>query len=293
MGPVPMFTIGVANQKGGVGKTTTAINLAAGLALRGRSTLLVDLDPQGNASSGLGLNRDEVPHTITDALLGLCPVDACLQPTTFELLSVIPSDLRLIALEKDLLAEDQREARLANALTPLAHRFQYALLDAPPSLGLLTLNILRAADRLIIPVQSEYYALEGLTLLIETIESVRAAVNPRLEILGLLMTMVDGRTNLARQVLEEVLRHFGDKVFRTVIARSVRLSEAPSHGQPILTYDPRSPAAQAHLALTDEVIARCEGAQDMTSSNTTIHYPTNPASGEARCHDISLDRGEL
>jgi chromosome partitioning protein len=274
------YTIGVTNQKGGVGKTTTAVNLAAGLALRGRFTLLVDVDPQGNATSGVGISREDVDQTVYEAILGLSPIEGCILPTKIDKLFVLPSDMRLIAAEKELLDEARRETRLLATLRAISAHYQYIIVDSPPSLGLLTLNVLRAVDRLIIPVQSEYYALEGLTTLVETVRRVQAGVNPRLEILGLLMTMVDGRTNLARQVVEEVVNHFGDKVFQTVVARSVRLSEAPSFGEPILTYDPKSPSAQVHVALTREVIARCERPKphEAASSIITSH------SEEQRAH---------
>jgi chromosome partitioning protein len=253
-----MHSIGVANQKGGVGKTTTAINIAAGLALQGRRTLLVDMDPQGNASSGVGVDRDGIEHTIHEALMGACPIDAALCDTAVEGLSLIPSDIRLIAAERELLNIDSRETRLHGCLQPLNSRYDFVVIDAPPSLGLLTLNVMRAVEHLIIPVQAEYYALEGLSMLLETIEQIQGTINPRLKVLGVLMTMVDGRTLLAKQVVTEVLNHFGDKVFKTIITRSVRLSEAPSHGLPIMLYDPKSAPAEAHQRLTEEVIARCE-----------------------------------
>lgn len=272
--------LGVINQKGGVGKTTTAINLAASLALRGLPTLLVDLDPQGNATSGTGVVREEGRATIFEALLGQAPAADTLHDSSVPHLSVMPSDIRLIAVERELMAEERREDPLCRALDSLGDRFAYIVVDAPPSLGLLTLNILRAVRHLVIPVQSEYYALEGLSLLMETVESVRSGINPDLEILGLLMTMVDGRTNLARQVVEEVLRHFGDKVFRTVIARSVRLSEAPSHGQPVVTYDARCPASQAYGDLTSEVIARCSTSSNITLQNEIRHVQIHDISGD-------------
>ena len=297
------YTIGITNQKGGVGKTTTAVNLAAGLALRGRSTLLVDVDPQGNATSGVSISREDVDHTVYEAILGLSPIEACILSTKIDKLFVLPSDMRLIAAEKELLDEARRETRLLAALRAISAHYQYIIVDSPPSLGLLTLNVLRAVDRLIIPVQSEYYALEGLTTLVETVRRVQAGVNPRLEILGLLMTMVDGRTNLARQVVEEVVNHFGDKVFQTVVARSVRLSEAPSFGEPILTYDPKSPSAQVHIALTREVIARCERPRphDIASSIITSHsegrrVPSAPEGEPKTDHDkptiLTGDRNE-
>ncbi len=297
------FTIGITNQKGGVGKTTTAVNLAAGLALRGRVTLLVDVDPQGNATSGVGISREDVDQTVYEAILGLSPIEGCILPTKIDKLFVLPSDMRLIAAETELLDEARRETRLLAALRAISAHYQYIIVDSPPSLGLLTLNVLRAVDRLIIPVQSEYYALEGLTTLIETVRRVQAGVNPRLEILGLLMTMVDGRTNLARQVVEEVVNHFGDNVFQTVVARSVRLSEAPSFGEPILTYDPKSPSAQVHIALTREVIARCERPrpQDIASSIITSRgeeqrAPSAPEGEPKTDHDkptiLTGDRNE-
>lgn len=279
-----MFVIGVANQKGGVGKTTTAINAAAGLALSGKRTLLIDMDPQTNATSGLGQNPDDFESTIFNALMGEGDPQASVHPTGVENLSLIPGDMQLIALERILMAEDHREQRLEKAIQALGERFEYVLIDAPPTLGLLTINTLRAANSLIVPIQSEYYALEGLSLLMETVERVKASLNPHLEILGLLMTMVDGRTNLARQVCQEVLSHFGDKVFRTVIARSVRLSEAPSHGLPILIYDPKSPAAEAHWNLVHEIIARCE-------EKTKQEQPKAPDAPERASSDIACEPG--
>jgi chromosome partitioning protein len=280
------ITIGVTNQKGGVGKTTTAINLAAGLALAGRRSLLVDLDPQGNATSGLGIARDALQSTICELLLGEQSASGCLVETSIDNLQVLPADMRLIAAERQLMEAEHRERRLAQVLESLLGSFDYIVVDAPPSLGLLTLNVLCGVNRVLIPVQSEYYALEGLSLLLETVERVRESVNPELEILGLLMTMVDGRTNLARQVVEEVLRHFDRKVFRTVIARSVRLSEAPSHGQPILTYDPRSASALAYQALVQEVIDRCE----IVSSDITEH--TAPIDQVVIHDDMGASGGE-
>lgn len=280
-----MHTIGVANQKGGVGKTTTAINIAAGLALQGRRTLLVDMDPQGNASSGVGVDREGIEHTIHEALMGDCPVDATLCPTAVEGLTLIPSDIRLIAAEKELLHTDSREARLHGCLQPLASRFDYVVVDAPPSLGLLTLNVMRAVDGLIIPVQAEYYALEGLSMLLETIEQIHGSINPRLEILGVLMTMVDGRTLLAKQVVTEVLNHFGDKVFKTIITRSVRLSEAPSHGLPIMLYDPKSAPAEAHERLTQEILQRCEGEPQSEEDGQNEETETSVMGGNENVSD--------
>jgi chromosome partitioning protein len=254
--------ITIANQKGGVGKTTTAINLAAALALEGRSVLLVDIDPQANATSGLGRRGERAPGgTIYDALMGAAdpPVSSAAQfilPTSIPNLHLVPATRDLAGAEIELIAVPERERRLSMFIAPLRASFDFIIIDSPPSLGLLTLNALVAADRVLIPLHCEYFALEGLADLVATLGRVRAALNPRLDLEGVLLTMNDERTNLGQQVGRDVREFFKDKVYSTVIPRNVRLAEAPSHGLPVVTYDPRSRGAEAYLALGREVLAR-------------------------------------
>jgi chromosome partitioning protein len=244
----------VVNQKGGVGKTTTAVNLAASLAASERATLLVDADPQANATSAFGLREPE-PH-LYDALLGVCPLREAVQHTELSHLHLIPAGMDLSGAEIELVTAERREHRLAEALQPVLAHYDYVLVDCPPSLGLLTLNALVAADAVLIPLQCEYYALEGLARLQDTVARVRASLNPRLQTEGIVLTMGDRRANLSRQVEEEARRHFGAQVFDTVIPRNVRLSEAPSHGKPILLYDIQSKGAIAYLRLAEEILVR-------------------------------------
>lgn len=248
--------IACANQKGGVGKTTTVVNLAAYLALQDQRVLVVDLDPQGNATSGLGFDRDAVGSSIYPALVEDAPVPELVQPTPIDRLSIIPSARDLAGAEVELVALPQRERRLERALAPLAGSFDFVLLDCPPAVGLLTVNALTAADSVLVPIQCEYYALEGLSQLLSTIDLVRDHLNPRLALAGVLLTMYDARTTLSADVAAEVRRHLGDSVFQAVVPRSVRLAEAPSYGRAIVRYSPESRGAQAYRALAGELLAR-------------------------------------
>ncbi len=246
----------IANQKGGVGKTTTAINLSASLAAGGSKVLLIDTDPQGNSTSGIGFNKNEEKNCIYNVLIDDLPIKEVIRVSKWPCLSVVPATIQLAGAEIELVDMDEREGRMKKALEPIRNEYDFIIIDCPPSLGLLTLNALTAADSILIPIQCEYYALEGLGQLMNTIALVRKHLNKNLHIEGVLLTMYDSRTNLSEQVAEEVRKYFKQYVFNTVIPRNVRLSEAPSYGKHILEYDPRSRGAALHLDLAREVLTR-------------------------------------
>jgi chromosome partitioning protein len=248
--------LGVVNQKGGVGKTTTAINLSACLAIEGLNILLVDCDPQANATSGLGVPRDDNRHSIYDVLVGNASAEQVILPTEIKNLWLLPGSKNLTGANVELTGVEGREVRLRDALAPIRGNHDLVILDCPPALDLLTLNVLVAANSLIVPMQAEYFALEGISELISTLERVQAAFNPEITIEGVLLTMYDDRTNLAQQVTETLREYFKEKLFQTVIPRNIRLAEAPSHGKPVALYDARSRGTEAYFELTGEFLAR-------------------------------------
>jgi chromosome partitioning protein len=248
--------IAIANQKGGVGKTTTAVNLSSCLAAAEKKTLLIDLDPQANSTSGVGFDKASSESSVYDILIGRKEVGEVIKPTDLQFLNVIPSSIALVGAEVELVSVLSREGRLKGALRPIVEEYDYIIIDCPPSLGLLTINALTAASSVLIPIQCEYYALEGLSQLMNTVKLVQQHLNPALQVEGILLTMYDGRLNLSKQVSDEVRKHFNKKVYQTVIARNVRLSEAPSFGKPIILYDILSSGAENYMALTKEVMAQ-------------------------------------
>lgn len=250
--------ISVANQKGGVGKTTTTVNLGACLASLGKRVLLVDMDAQGNATSGVGIRKPDVTQDIYDVLVNELPIAEATLVTEHENLSIVPATLQLAGAEIELTSMMARESRLKGSLAEVNDQYDYILIDCPPSLGHLTINSFTASDSILIPVQCEYYALEGLSQLLNTVRLVQKHFNPELEIEGVLLTMYDARTNLGNEVVEEVRKYFREKVYETIIPRNIRLSEAPSHGMPIIDYDPRSRGAEVYQALAKEVVNREE-----------------------------------
>lgn len=246
--------IAIANQKGGVGKTTTAVNLAACLAQKGRKVLMFDADPQGNATSGLGFDKRDIKKCIYDTLINDVMMKDVLLHSDYENLDVIPATIQLAGAEIELVSLMNREGRLKNALERVKHDYDYVLIDCPPSLGLLTINALTAANSVLVPIQCEFYALEGVSQLMNTIKLVQRNLNPALKLEGVLMTMFDQRTNLSSDVVGEVRKYFNTKMYNTIIPRNVRLSEAPSHGQPVIVYDPKSKGAQVYMELAAEVL---------------------------------------
>ncbi|HBR28163.1 MAG TPA: sporulation initiation inhibitor Soj [Firmicutes bacterium] len=248
--------LAITNQKGGVGKTTTAVNLGAYLAVLGKKVLVLDNDPQGNATSGLGLKKSEIKQCIYDVLISEIPVENVIMATQVPNLEAVPATIRLAGAEAELVGMMARDQRLRRSIEPVRTRYDFILIDCPPSLGNLTLNALAAADAVVVPIQCEYYALEGLSQLMKTLQLVQKYSNPALTVEGVILTMYDPRTNLSQQVAEEVRNHFQDKVYEAVIPRNIRLSEAPSHGLPINLYDNRSKGAESYLDLAKEVISR-------------------------------------
>jgi chromosome partitioning protein len=248
--------ITIVNQKGGVGKTTSAVNIAAGLAVLEKKTLLIDFDPQGNATSGVGLDKDKLELQVYDALIGKVPLKDTILPTSTDNLWCVPGNVDLTGAEIELVHEFAREHKLREALQPILNEYEYIIIDCPPSLGLLTVNALTAASDILVPIQCEYYALEGVSQLLSTIRLIQKNLNPSLNIIGILLTMFDRRVNLSSQVAKEVRRYFKEKVFRTIIPRNIKLTEAPSFGKPIFLYDIRSPGAMSYLELAQEIIER-------------------------------------
>lgn len=252
--------IAIANQKGGVGKTTTAVNLSSCLAFKGKSVVIIDIDPQGNTTSGLGIDKKTIEKSIYEVLINDEKIEKALMKTAIENLYICPSNIQLVGAEVELVSVISRETRMKVSIEDIRSKYDYILIDCPPSLGLLTLNALTASDTILVPIQCEYYALEGLSQLMNTVKLVQRHLNPALDVEGVVLTMFDARTNLSIQVVEDVKKHFRNKVYRTVIPRNVRLSEAPSFGLPIILYDPKSKGAECYLDLAQEVIDYSEEA---------------------------------
>ena len=248
--------IAIANQKGGVGKTTTSINLSSCIAAKGKKVLVVDIDPQGNTTSGYGIEKNDLDNTIYELMLGDCSIEDCIIKDVIENISILPSNVNLAAAEIELIGVDKKEYILKNEIDWVKDRYDYIIIDCPPSLSLLTVNAMTTADSVLVPIQCEYYALEGLSQLIHTVNLVKERLNPNLEMEGVVFTMYDSRTNLSAQVVENVKSHLNQKVYRTVIPRNIRLAEAPSYGQPINIYDPKSAGAESYLTLAEQVIDR-------------------------------------
>ena len=251
--------VSITNQKGGVGKTTTAVSLAYGLAEAGKRTLFVDIDPQANGTSSFGINKRNIAHSVYEVLIGECDVQAAILPTVYENVDVLPTNMNLAGAEIEMVAMDNRESLLKTALNKIRHRYDFIIIDCPPSLSLLTLNALNASNSVVIPLQPEYLALEGVSQLVNTIKLVKGRYNPNLYIEGVLLTMYDGRMNITLQVANEVKKYFGDKVYKTAICRNVRLSEAPSHGMPVQVYDRYSKGALAYREMVREFLERNKG----------------------------------
>lgn len=250
--------IAIANQKGGVGKTTTSINLSACIAAKGKKVLVIDIDPQGNTTSGYGIEKNELDNTIYELILGDCSIEDCILKEIFPNISILPSNVNLAAAEIELIGVEKKEYILKNEVDWVKDRYDFIIIDCPPSLSLLTVNALTAADTVLVPIQCEYYALEGLNQIIQTVELVKKKLNPKLELEGVVFTMYDARTNLSLEVVESVKTHLNRKIYKTIIPRNVRLAEAPSHGMPINIYDTRSTGAESYRMLAAEVISRGE-----------------------------------
>lgn len=249
-------TIAIANQKGGVGKTTTSINLSASLAAKGKKVLVIDIDPQGNTTSGFGVEKNELETTVYELILGECSIEECILKDVIPGVSIIPSNVNLAAAEIELIGIDKKEYILKNEVDWIKEKYDFIMIDCPPSLSMLTINAMTTADSVLVPIQCEYYALEGLSQLIHTVNLVKERLNPGLDMEGVVFTMFDSRTNLSMQVVENVKSHLNQNVYNTVIPRNIRLAEAPSYGMPINLYDPKSSGAEAYMMLADEVISR-------------------------------------